>query len=268
MKTAIIGGTGYYELIEGPLTEKEMQTPFGSARFYLAGGDREGLIFLPRHGVDHSIPPHKINYRANIMALYQLGVKRIVALSAVGGLKMDIPPGAMVLVDQIIDWTQNRAGTFFDGGEWGLAHTDMTYPFCENLRRNLMQAAGRRGIEIKPNGVYMAFSGPRLETAAEIQLYARLGGDVVGMTGAPEVFLARELGIHYASVCTSINYAAGLVAGKIQYDKAGLEQSRGDLMNLVIEVLQSPDTHPCDCEGAARFKHRPTAWEQRQEIPD
>ncbi|RPJ48331.1 MAG: S-methyl-5'-thioadenosine phosphorylase, partial [Chloroflexi bacterium] len=138
------------------------------------------------------------------------GVRHVLATFAVGSLRMTIPPLALVAVDQFLDFTQGRAHTFFAGEHNGFAHTDMTNPLCSGLRAGLLQLAAQRGLNVIPTGVYACTNGPRLETAAEVRMLAQLGGDVVGMTGVPEMPLAREAGLHYAGVAYVINYGAGL----------------------------------------------------------
>lgn len=262
MRVGIIGGTGVYGIKGGTLAERVVETPFGEALVFLGAGDLTDVVFLARHGPEHNVPPHMINYRANLMAFYQLGVQRIMATFAVGSLKLSLPPGSMVALDQFIDFTHGRQGTFFDGGCYGLAHTDVTYPYCPVLRERLLSLAADRRLAIQPRGTYVAFNGPRLETAAEIRMCARLGGDVVGMTGVPEAQLARELGMHYAAVATSINYAAGL-KGPTMIDKSGLDENRALLLSLFVETLRSPFQMSCQCAESVRMKHPPTAWEWR-----
>jgi len=266
-RKAIVGGTGYDEPLGGKeFTRQEACTPFGDAVVYLGHGPLDDLVFIPRHGTRHSIPPHRINYRANLMALFQLGVERVVALSAVGGLKRSVPPGAIVLVDQLIDWTHGRQETFFDGGEWGVAHTDVTDPYCNDLRTALLTLGELQDIGIQPHGVYMAVSGPRLETAAEIQMYASLGGTVVGMTGAPEAALARELGIHYSLVCTSINYAAGLDGRTVRFDSADQAASLESLLDLAIAALRVQPLGQCSCAESTQILFQPGAWNPHRDL--
>jgi len=257
LRAAIIGGTGVYGMPGGRFDTRVIETPYGEALVFLGQGEFEDLIFLARHGPSHAIPPHRINFRANLKALEQLGVKRVLATFAVGSLQPTIPPGSLVAVDQFIDFTHGRVGTFYDGGESGLVHTDMTEPYCSALRERLLALADQRGLQIRPTGTYMCFNGPRFETAAEIRMYAQLGGDVVGMTGAPEVQLARELRMHYAAVAISINWAAGL-KGPIKIEKSGMEQTREKLLHLLVEVLRAPLVASCHCETALMIQHPPT----------
>jgi len=256
MRVAIIGGTGFYAIDDRELEPQIVDTPFGQAQVYLGQGESEDLVFLTRHGPDHRIPPHRINYRANLKALGQLGVKRVLATFAVGSLQPAIPPRSLVALDQFIDFTQGREATFFDGGRSGLAHTEMTEPYCPGLRERVLALAAERGLEIRPKGTYVCFNGPRFETAAEIRMFAQLGGDVIGMTGVPEVSLARELGIHYAAVALSINWAAGL-KGPVEIVRSGLDKIRAALLSLFVDALRAPALAPCNCESAVMMMHPP-----------
>jgi 5'-methylthioinosine phosphorylase len=170
----------------------------------------EELAFLQRHGGDAAIPPHRINYRANLWALRELGVREIIAINAVGGISDGMRPGRLVIPDQLIDYTWGRAHTIDEGGADGLMHIDFTEPYDRRLRAALIQVATAEGIAHSAGGVYAATQGPRLETAAEVRRLAGDGCDVVGMTGMPEAALARELGLAYVSLCMVVNPAPGL----------------------------------------------------------
>ncbi len=212
---AIIGGTGVAGLpgMESRTTELP-DTPWGSPSARVERGlmGQVELAFLQRHGGDAAIPPHRINYRANLWALRALGVREVVAINAVGGITAAMRPGRLVIPDQLIDYTWGRAHTVDEGGADGLMHIDFTEPYTAGLRAALIHAAEREGITHSAGGVYGATQGPRLETAAEIRRLARDGCDVVGMTGMPEAALARELGLDYASLCMVVNPAPGLSA--------------------------------------------------------
>ena len=210
---AIIGGTGINEL-DGLelLSEHRIDTPFGeTSRPIQQGrfGDRT-VYFLQRHGSPRAIPPHAINYRANIWALHSLDVEGIVAINAVGGISPDMQTGRLVIPDQVIDYTWGREHTFDDGADGSLMHIDFTEPYERELRLALLDAAAAGRIPHEPSGVHGITQGPRLETAAEIQRMARDGCDIVGMTGMPEAALAREIGLAYAAECMVVNPAAGL----------------------------------------------------------
>jgi len=219
MTLAVIGGTGALELFE-PLRKVALTTPFGPPSDrprQIAVGSAE-IWFLARHGDPHRIPPHKINYRANIHALRTLGVDSILAINAVGGLVPGLPAGAMVAPDQLIDYTWGRAHTFSDGGSAVLKHIDFTHPFQGPLRDRLLAAAGQAGQEIVEGGCHAVTQGPRLETAAEVARLASAGCDIVGMTAMPEAALAREAGLDYASLCVVANAGAGLEERPITED--------------------------------------------------
>lgn len=213
MVIGIIGGTGVYDKnwLQN-LKEHVVDTPYGKT-LILEGqidGESQPVFFMNRHGLDHSVPPHLINYRANLFGLKSLGVDRVVATAAVGSLNLDYGPGSLVLTDQFLDFTKSRAHTFHQGGPTGVVHTDMTEPYCPAMSAVLHTAAQGLGIAVHRGGVYVATEGPRFESPAEIRAYRMLGGDVVGMTGLPEVVLARELGLCYCTLALVTNFAAGI----------------------------------------------------------
>lgn len=208
----IIGGSGLDHIEDLQITRREQcATPYGEPSAPLSFGTLHGreLVFLPRHGPDHTIAPHRINYRANLWAIHALGVREVVAVSAVGGIADGMAPGMMVVPDQIIDYTHGREATYFDGISNPLAHADFTMPFCTALRKRLLVAGRAAGLVLHDGGTYGATQGPRLETAAEINRMERDGADIVGMTGMPEAVLARELGLGYAMLAVVVNAAAG-----------------------------------------------------------
>jgi 5'-methylthioinosine phosphorylase len=208
----IIGGSGLDRLTGLEITERRTcATPYGEPSADLVFGTLRGqaLVFLPRHGADHSIAPHRINYRANLWALHAQGVRSVVAISTVGGITKKMVAGALVVPDQIIDYTHGRESTFFDGIQQPLQHIDFTLPFCADMRRSLLAAGRTAGFELQDGATYGATQGPRLETAAEISRMERDGADLVGMTGMPEAVLARELGVCYAMLAVVVNPAAG-----------------------------------------------------------
>jgi len=211
-KIAIIGGTGLTSLAGVEITEtREVETPYGSPSSALSFGtmgDKE-IIFLPRHGNPHAIPPHKINYRANIYALKENGVKNIIAVNAVGGITSEMHPERIVVPEQIIDYTYGRKHTFFEDKLDEVIHIDFTNPYNSDLGKQLATASLMSGLDIFNGGVYAATQGPRLETSAEINKLEKDGCDIVGMTGMPEAALARELNINYACLSLVVNWAAG-----------------------------------------------------------
>lgn len=251
MEVAIVGGTGVYEL--GMCTGQEVHTvptPYGEAavgeRWY--GGRR--VWFVTRHGVDHSVPPHRVNYRANMWALRKVGVERIIATAAVGSMRPEIGPGSFVFVDQFMDFTRDRVSTFFDGEGQALFHVDLTEPYCPELRSIMGRVASQMGISARPQGVYVCTEGPRLETPAEIRAYAALGGDVVGMTGVPEAVLAREAGLCYAVVAFVTNMAAGMGTGPITREQTRrvIDRISGTLAEFLRAVIEAlPAERGCGC---------------------
>ena len=239
---AIIGGTGLTSLQNLEIARREVvHTPYGEPSAALTHGVLGGteVVFLARHGDAHAIAPHRVNYRANLWALKEVGVQRIIAVCAVGGISKDMPPRAIAIPDQIIDYTWSREHTFFDTGLSQVTHIDFTHPYCNELRIMLIAAAAAAGIEVMPHGTYGAKQGPRLETAAEINRMERDGCDMVGMTGMPEAALARELDLCYAHVAVSANWAAGRSEGVIEMHEieANLEQAMQKIRTLLGHML-------------------------------
>ncbi len=209
---AIIGGTGLAKLANLQITHRQvMRTPYGEPSGALTFGTikQNEVVFLARHGYGHTIPPHEVNYRANLWALQELEVVNVVAVASVGGIRADLVPGVIVVPSQIIDYTYGRAFTYFDGRERPLTHIDFTHPYDRSMRRQILDAAHRAGDTFLDGGVYAATQGPRLETAAEVNRLERDGADMVGMTGMPEASLAKELGLNYATIAVVVNHAAG-----------------------------------------------------------
>lgn len=209
---AVIGGTGLTEIEGLEIIHREVvHTPYGepSGQFTHGQLGDKRILFLARHGYAHSIPPHKVNYRANIWALRSLGVSKVVAVAAVGGINAEMGPRKIIVPDQIIDYTSARAHTFFEEGLTSVTHIDFSQPYDETLRQAMLTAGEKAGVPLIDGGVYGATQGPRLETVAEINRMARDGCDLVGMTAMPEASLARELGLDYASYNVVANWAAG-----------------------------------------------------------
>jgi 5'-methylthioadenosine phosphorylase len=227
----IIGGTGVTQLSNLEVTRRQMvRTPFGDASGALTFGKLNGrdVMFLARHGYGHTIPPHEVNYRANMWALQSEGADRIVSVASVGGIRADMVPGRLVIPHQILDYTWGRKHTYFEGPDQPVTHIDFTHPYCPNMRAGLLEAAIDAGQKILDGGVYATTQGPRLETAAEIDRLERDGADMVGMTGMPEAALAREIGSRYAAIAVVVNHAAG---------RGDSEQSIH--MDQINEVLQA-----------------------------
>jgi 5'-methylthioinosine phosphorylase len=208
---AIIGGTGLTRLPSLAVTHRQViRTPYGEPSAALVFGELTGhrALFLARHGHGHTIPPHRVNYRANLWALKEQGASCILAVASVGAIR-GCRPGDLVLPHQLIDYTWGRPQTYFDGGDQQVVHVDFTHPYAQRVRELCLAGARHGAIALHDGGVYGAVSGPRLETAAEIDRMDRDGATLVGMTGMPEAALARELGVDYASVCLVVNHAAG-----------------------------------------------------------
>lgn len=209
---AIIGGTGLYQFPGLEKVERvTVDTPFGATSAPAVCGELGGrrIAFLARHGEGHSVPPHRVNYRANLWALHSLGARRIVGVNAVGGIREDMGPRVVAIPDQIIDYTHGRYTSFCDVDGAEVKHVDFSEPYTQSLRLALLDAAGRAGVPVVAGGCYGATQGPRLETRAEIARMRRDGCDLVGMTGMPEAALARELEIDYACIALIANWAAG-----------------------------------------------------------
>jgi len=209
---AVIGGSGLYKLpgLEN-VTRQAVDTPYGAASGEVVLGDFAGrrLAFLARHGESHTLPPHRVNYRANLWALHALGARRVVGVNAVGGIRDDMGPRAIVVPDQLIDYTHGRYTSYCDADGAEVRHIDFSEPYTASLRRDLLAAARKAGVAAIDGGCYGATQGPRLETRAEIARMKRDGCDLVGMTGMPEAVLARELALDYACLALVANFAAG-----------------------------------------------------------
>lgn len=237
---AIIGGSGLTRLKNLEITRREVvRTPYGEPSAPLVYGALGGVevLFLPRHGPGHTIPPHDINYRANIWAIRQAGASQVIAVNAVGGISPGyLEPGTLVIPDQIIDYTWGRAHTFFGSEHRRVTHVDFTEPYCERLRATLIRAARDADLKVIERGTYAATQGPRFESAAEIRRLERDGCDIVGMTGMPEAGLARELDLCYASVAVVVNPAAGKAKGII--DLHEIEKNLETGMEKVRRLLE------------------------------
>ncbi len=209
-KLAIIGGSGLNQLPGLEITaEIHQDTPWGRVLVTAGKYHHHDILFLPRHGAGHKIPPHRINYRANIRALKELQISNIIAVSAVGGITAEMKPRRLVIPDQLIDYTWGRSGTFYEEGLEAVKHIDFTYPYSATLRQQILNAGATANIAIHDGAIYGVVQGPRLETAAEIKRMEKDGCDIVGMTGLPEAALARELEIEYACCALVVNWAAG-----------------------------------------------------------
>lgn len=260
-RIAIIGGSGVYDpKLLANVREEWVSTPYGKVGVKIGEYNEEEIAFLPRHGEGHSVPPHSINYRANIWALYELGVERILSTSAVGSLNEAMKPGDFVILDQLLDFTKTRHYTFYDGEDSPhdrkfVAHVDFTDPYCPELRKALMSAAKELGFNYHPTGTYACMEGPRFETRAEIRALKILGADVVGMTQCPEAILARELEMCYASVAIVTNFAAGISREKLTHTEVvelmakKSEEIKYLLMNSIKHI---PKERRCSCKDALK----------------
>lgn len=256
MKIGIIGGSGLYNAAgfehKGNI---ELQTPFGSPsdhyKHYCHSGHE--FYFLARHGSGHSTPPHKVNYRANIDGFKQLGVTRIIAFTAVGGINADFEPGDFVVSSNAIDFTSGRESTFFDTGD--IYHIDLTLPFCTSLREQILNILDDIDIRFHSKAVYGCTNGPRLETAAEIQYFDQIGVDTVGMTLFPECTLAREREMCYVNISIISNYAAGISKTKLTAEEvvSTVKQSEANIQ-LILEMLPTAleSATYCDCDNALK----------------
>lgn len=238
---AIIGGSGLTQLSTLEVIRREVcRTPYGEPSGALTFGTLAGktVVFLARHGYGHTIPPHLVNYRANIWALQQAKARAIVSVASVGGIREDFAPGTLVVPDQIIDYTWGRKNTFFDGGEAPVRHIDFTHPYDEKLRHRLLAASAAAGETVFDGGVYASMQGPRLETAAEINRLERDGAHLVGMTGMPEAALARELELPYAAINVVVNYAAGRSSSEHGIHFDSIELVMQEAMVRVRRILE------------------------------
>ncbi|NJD04875.1 MAG: S-methyl-5'-thioinosine phosphorylase [Methylococcaceae bacterium] len=241
---AIIGGTGLARLAGFDADRREtVETPWGAPSAPLAHGNLNGhpVIFLPRHGDGHTIPPHRINYRANLWALQQAGVSAVVAVAAVGGITRTMEPARIVIPDQLIDYSYGRSHTYFEDDLDHVTHIDFTEPYTRKLRERLLAAGRDAWLTVLDGGVYGCTQGPRLETPAEIRRLERDGCDLVGMTGMPEAALARELGLDYACCAVVANWAAGKTAGEITMAEieANLNRGMADVAKLLEHLVKA-----------------------------
>lgn len=250
---AIIGGTGVYDQDSFEnIKEIKVFTPFGETSDLISIGFYKDIkvAFIPRHGKNHTIPPHRVNYRANLWALKELGIKRIIASAAVGSLREDYRPGAFVIPDQFIDRTKKRLDTFYEGGQ--VCHISSADPFCEQLRSILIKSAEKLGLDTKKSGTYVCIEGPRFSTRAESRLFQTWKADIVGMTIYPECILAREAEICYVSISIVTDYdvwAENPVSTKEVIEKA--KESNKQLKRLILETLPLiPKNIECDCGSA------------------
>lgn len=249
MNLGFIGGTGLSELPDLGLRTHFVRTGFGQVEVKVGQRGTHKLAFMPRHGGHHESPPHQVNYRANIAAMKALGTEVLVTTSAVGTLNPDLAPGSLALVSDFIDLTDGRPRTFFDDK---VIHVDVSTPYCPGVRAALTASAGRCGLSLAPEAVYLCTSGPRFESPAEIRCFRGWGADLVGMTNLPEAVLAREAEICYATVAVATNHAAGVTGtplshGEVEEMMAARAADLRRLINDLIETIELPD---CPCRHA------------------
>lgn len=238
---AIIGGTGLSKLGNLEVTRRKVaRTPYGEPSGALTFGRIAScdVVFLARHGYGHTIPPHQVNYRANLWALKDAGAESVVSVASVGGIRRELGPGVLLLPHQIIDYTWGRPSTYFEAPGSPVNHIDFTEPYSERLRQRLLGAAQASGEPMVEGGVYAATQGPRLETAAEITRLERDGADVVGMTGMPEAALAREISLEYAALAVVANYAAGRGNSEHAIPLEGIEAVLAESMGRVRRIIE------------------------------
>ncbi|MBN8946003.1 MAG: S-methyl-5'-thioinosine phosphorylase [Rhodanobacter sp.] len=241
---AVIGGSGLYNFPGLENAERHtVDTPYGPASGDIVVGDFAGkrIAFLARHGESHTLPPHRVNYRANVWALHSLGARRVVGVNAVGGIRSDMGPRVIVVPDQLIDYTHGRLTSYCDVEGAEVKHIDFSEPYAGSLRRQLLDAARAAGVAAIDGGCYGATQGPRLETRAEIARMKRDGCDLVGMTGMPEAVLARELELDYACLALVANFAAGCgdeAEISIEEIFAHLAAATADVPRILAELLR------------------------------
>ncbi len=243
----IIGGSGVYEITQkaDKTTKKLVKTDYGEVEVSILEIFSKEVAFIPRHASGHSIPPHKINFRANIDALKQVGVTSIIATNSVGSMNLEMPPGSFVIPNDFLDFSQNRQKTFYEDK---VVHIDVTEPYCPTLR-DILDKSG----DVILGGTYVCAEGPRFETPAEIKMFKMLGGDLVGMTGLPEVTLAREREMCYNSICIVSNYASGISQDNLTIDEVFemVKEKEIELLELIYNFIKNADdTYDCSCRHA------------------
>jgi 5'-methylthioadenosine phosphorylase len=246
-RIAVIGGSGFEGLLQGSRALR-VGTPYGPAPPITVGlVGKDEVAFLPRHGPKHDLPPHRVNYRANIQALKQLGVERIVATNAVGSINTSYKPGDLAIPEDIVDMTKSRTGTFFEDSP--VTHVDVSQPYCPELRKILVECIKGSKVKAWEDSVMAATEGPRYETPAEIRMLQTLGADIVGMTAAPETFLAREREMCYSTVCFISNRAAGqqdkLSAVEVMEMGKRVMPQVAAIVRRAIERIPTKRTCPC-----------------------
>jgi len=256
VEIGVFGGSGFYSFLDG-VTEHTVTTPYGEPSDQLLVGEIEGrkVAFLPRHGRHHQHPPHKINYRANLWAMKELGVRRIVGPCAAGSLQAEVPPGHFVICDQVVDRTWGRSDTFYDGPK--TTHISFADPYCPELRPLAFKQAQSLEIPVHDSGTMVVIQGPRFSTRAESKWFQQAGWQVINMTGYPEALLARELEICYVNVSLITDYDVGLegMPGVEPVSHAEVvrvfEQNNAKLRDLLFSLIPTiPAERSCVCATA------------------
>lgn len=259
IKIGLIGGTGFYDFLEGKVQKIKVKTRFGFPSDEITIGKASGkkIAFLPRHGRKHQLPPHKIPYRANIAALKKIGVQRVIAPCTVGSLKTSIRPGHFVICDQFVDRTKKREDTFFRGPK--VAHIEMDHPYCSELRKVTISEGKKIKLKIHSEGTVVVIEGPRFSTLAESLWFSKMGWDVINMTQYPEVVLAAEMGICYVNISLVTDYDVGIYA-KTKIEPVSVKKILDNfkkntkklkkLMSVIIKNI--PEKRNCECEEKAK----------------
>ena len=252
----VFGGSGFYSFFEGA-REVAVKTPFGepSGKVTLSELGGRKVAFIPRHGVRHELPPHRVPYKANLMAFKQLGASRVIAPNAVGSLKAEIRPGDFVICDQFVNFTTGREDTFYDGPE--TTHVGMASPYCPQMRQVGIDAARKLGLRTHSSGTVVVIQGPRFSTTAESRFFARQGWDVINMTQYPEVVLAREKELCYLNISLATDYDAGLEGAPkvkpVSHEEVikVFNSKMGSLRRLIVEIVKNlPEERTCGCGSA------------------
>lgn len=250
MRFGVIGGSGFKQIL--PLENAEqltVTTRFGNVRCILGKWVGREVVFLWRHGEEHELPPHRINYRANALAMKQLKVKAVLATAATGTLRKTLPPATLIVPDQLLDLTRQRPLTLFESEDAPVIHVDLTQPFCPTLRQRLMNAAEELQIPVVSGGCYVCTDGPRYETAFEVKAFAQLGGDIAGMTAGTEAILFREAEICYATIAIVTNWGAGLSTQPLSHSEveAMMQRKLPAIVQLIEHTIANFDFPDCLC---------------------
>ena len=256
----VFGGSGFYEFAEGAVQEVKVETPYGapSDKIALCTVAGKRVAFLPRHGKEHSLPPHKINYRANLWAFKELGVTRVIAPNAVGSLQAKIAPGDFVINDQFVDRTAGRADTFYDGPI--VTHVSTAEPYCPALRKLAIESTKLNGVTVHESGTCVVIQGPRFSTKAESRWFSQMGWEIINMTQYPEVALARELAMCYVNISLITDFDAGVVSESGEHVESAdvmavLAKNNANVKRVIRTMLERMPAarEGCSCADALKF---------------